>query len=354
VVSDAWRTLSVYESAELCTRFHSGRDPNAAAAVGREIASHVAQAREYFASAADASELIRPLLLYYGVLSASRALVLFASRHLRETNLKKSHGVDDVQWSQALAAGPSVVGDLLIRVTGGTFMELAAATANAEHVRLARRGNLLEFPVALVRTGGAESFKGASMRVRDVLGRLPDLADLYAECFGVSPACHPASIVLEAPAGLPEDQPVAVSVQVTPRRRDTTPVGAAMPLGEPQGLHVVDNADGSRTAAWRVTVDTLQELGDRLPPAKNSSVGRLFAVDPLDGRDFSTLLLLYLCAYILSMLVRYYPSAWMRLMSRQDGDAAYPILRAATELIADRFPTLLVREFDRARSSLGP
>src|SRR5215217_2200336 len=65
--SPAWERLTLFK------RRH---DRTANAAKCTEIAAHVAQARQYFASAADEVDLVRPLLLSYRVLTLSKALIL--------------------------------------------------------------------------------------------------------------------------------------------------------------------------------------------------------------------------------------------------------------------------------------
>lgn len=107
-----WTELSAYESAELVERFVRERkgeklDPGKA----HEIATQFSQGREYFRSATDASELVRPLILYYGVLALARGAVLF--RHAGRDTLATSHGLsarsDD--WD-SLTSNPEVVPEL--------------------------------------------------------------------------------------------------------------------------------------------------------------------------------------------------------------------------------------------------
>jgi hypothetical protein len=94
VTAKPWEIIANYESHELMrVRYHAkhGRDANAAHA--REIASPFIQARHYYDAAAAADRTVKPLLLYYGVVSLSRALVLFLLRGLREAALAPGHGL---------------------------------------------------------------------------------------------------------------------------------------------------------------------------------------------------------------------------------------------------------------------
>lgn len=65
-----WEGLSFYESTDLVARFyeeyhHSKLQEHKAS----EIVSQLSQGREYFSSASSSAEIVRPLLVYYGVLS---------------------------------------------------------------------------------------------------------------------------------------------------------------------------------------------------------------------------------------------------------------------------------------------
>jgi hypothetical protein len=65
-----------------------------------------------------------------------------------------------------------------------------------------------------------------------------------------------------------------------------------------------------------------------------------------DGTVLSPTLALYVVAYTMGMLVRYFPSTWMALIGRRAGDRMFPLLREASSLIVGRFPSLIVRELD--------
>jgi hypothetical protein len=133
-VSDPWEQLSLYESQDLVQRkFGERHKLTLSAENAREIVSAVAQAREFFQSAARAAELVRPLLVYYGVLGLSRAAILFLKPGHRESAFKKGHGLRVQQWEEQLATAlirnlPNV----RLRFEGGTASELAEVTENKE------------------------------------------------------------------------------------------------------------------------------------------------------------------------------------------------------------------------------
>ena len=190
---DSWSDLSLFESRDLVERKYRDRHKlTLSAEKAREIVSAVAQAREFFRSASAAGDLVRPLLLYYGVLTLSRGLILFLKPPLRETSLKQSHGLSVLDWSQQLSKGVQNLPNARIRIEGGTFAELAEATGNIERSRIwvapyPNRGILCQ-------NGSTVVSSGFELSLKDVLGRLPDIAPLFEEVFAELPYCAPAFV----------------------------------------------------------------------------------------------------------------------------------------------------------------
>jgi hypothetical protein len=98
---------------------------------------------------------------------------------------------------------------------------------------------------------------------------------------------------------------------------------------------------------YRITHSTKSELQAQLPPIKSDREGNTFVVAPLPGDlDLSSLSLLFLVAYSMGMLARYYPSKWLSLLSSHKGDFAFPLMKAAATLVEERFPTLVLQDLE--------
>src|SRR5947199_3903104 len=121
-MTDSWERLSLYESRDLLSRFYQNRHGGQLSAEkAYEIIAHLAQGRRFFANAQQSSELVRPFLLYYGVLALSRGLILFLDPSSRECSLPPSHGITAEDWQNVLSGGIGKLPDLLLKITGGTF-----------------------------------------------------------------------------------------------------------------------------------------------------------------------------------------------------------------------------------------
>jgi hypothetical protein len=251
-----------------------------------------------------------------------------------------------VGWGTELATGIAQTPELAVRITNGTFSELAAATENTERFTInTQPKRLVAWPAEASRSTTTEEMAG-TYRLKDLLARLPDLAPIYERTFDEHSACYRADIQVS------QDQ-LAWVIALRDHKR--------WPLAEPEitgklrlnpGIHVREElrpqaGQKARFLVYDLTGTDPYEAMAQAPLIKNDEDGRIFVVAPEGDNDFSTLLLLYFASYCLGMLARYHPTSWMALLSRAKGDFAYPLLRATTNLIDRRFPELLLREFQQ-------
>ncbi len=176
---DLWSSLAHFRTHDLVRRtFEHKHDRELSAQRAWEITSCVVQAEEYFRNAEIAAEAVRPLLLFYGVLSLSRGVILFLNVAAKEENLKPSHGLRAKGWTGVLSKGTLSVLDLEVETEEGTFAELVAVTDPHQREVLPKRH------------GGAiiQNVKySRSLQVRDtltldaILSRIPRLWMTYSD-----------------------------------------------------------------------------------------------------------------------------------------------------------------------------
>src|SRR5258708_8650704 len=98
---DTWNSLSHFHTFDLVQRqFERRHERELNSERTWEIISCFIQAQEYFRSADAAAETVRPHLLYYGVLSISRGIILFLNSSAREATLSAKHGLRTGAWEQ--------------------------------------------------------------------------------------------------------------------------------------------------------------------------------------------------------------------------------------------------------------
>jgi hypothetical protein len=350
-MSWVWQKLSLYESMDLVSRYYKeNRKKELKGEKSREILSCLAQGREYFAIASNSSEIIKPVILYYGTVAMSRGLILFLDSEARETSLKASHGLGAIEWKDQLSKGLQELPNLRIEVQNGTFTELQKVTENAEQFSIDESG--FGRHRTIIGNPTDETVKqGTSLTVRNVLSRIPDLRHLYKKTFQTSPECYKSDVQLWGNVNN-KNSSVRVSI-IEPKNSDSLSfdqINANLRL--PSGINpdISEGEDrGEKVTRYSFALpyqseDDLKQVFAQLPAIQNDQDGYIFFVSPLDdGTRLSSFASLFIMAYVMSILARYYPSTWISIINRTKGDFAYPIMKAALSLVQEMFPELILQ-----------
>ena len=138
-MNNTWHFLREFESKDLVKKYIKKKyDFELNSAKAYEILSAFKQGRSYFESVQVADISVKPLLLYYGVVSLSRGLILILNKEARENNIKPSHGLKITNWSDVEASGK--LESIIVKTTNGTFRELLSATNNKSYFRAGSSG----------------------------------------------------------------------------------------------------------------------------------------------------------------------------------------------------------------------
>lgn len=96
----------------------------------KDIQYCVKQAKDYFASSKSATLLIKPTLIYYGMISLAAALIIYKDRNKSLNSMKEAHGLKD-KYPDSLqnAYSGSITRNEILKISaefqlGGTFTEL--------------------------------------------------------------------------------------------------------------------------------------------------------------------------------------------------------------------------------------
>jgi len=333
-----WEELSVYESHDFVSKWYNarhGRSLNATRT--REIASCFTQGREYFASAKVAATSVRPLLLYYGVLSLSRGVILLRDRTKTEVSLKPSHGLEVVDWQSTLSGGIENVLDLKVRATKGTFGELASASGNLQATGWWSGPNWTKgnYHAAL----GAPKFldDGTIISFDDLASRDSRFLAIYERTTGRSTRVHMSEVFADATG-------IEFSIFAFSNRTDKDTVKTC--FGWPEGTVVQERASARRMQLANYCIclagADLNALKPLLPATQDSGGDMIFVLEDFGNGDrLSELLRTFLLSYFLGMLVRYFPSRWIALLRNEKGDVAQPTLMAAINSVETDYPMLV-------------
>ena len=338
-----WKTISRFESHDYVESWYQkahGRDANAAKV--RQINACFAHGREYFRNAGRSEMSVKPLLLYYGVLSCCRGVILANNPKRKEESLKPRHGLETVDWQHTLSGGIKNVLELRIRATDGTFGELVDVCwhLNTRHVFFGPTNEMGSTGQPLGDVQFATD--GSHMSLADLLSRLlqtgmgyPDLTGRRAKMFrGARIASHVPGVHLAFPlVGIPDELGgladgkniyVGSSNQVAP------------------GFRQSDDAGDTLIFVRRDGEDHVKSL----PVSYYGGEGEFMVVilDFPNGDKLTEFIKLYLVSYTLGMLARYHASMWTALLRNEKGDFAQPLLVDAVEAIERHFAEHLSRQ----------
>jgi len=322
--TDYWRDLTRFESHDYVGRWYRQRHARSlSAGRTREIISCFTQGREYFFSAKQSATAVKPLLLYYGVLALSRGLVLLLDSRKTEASLKPSHGIEIVDWQGTLSRGLENMLEVGFRTTNGTFSELARATRNKQQMSWWNLPSLAEGIFHANYATPSFLTDESIVTLDDLLSRDTRFLSLYRETTGRSDKSHLGEIVA-TPTGL---EIYIFALGISKSDVETR-------FGFPTGTVVQDRPSARRLSlpSWFVHLPgtDLNALKPLIPATQYIGGDGMFIFEDFPNGDrFSELLRTFLIAYVLGMLVRYFPSKWMALLRNEKGDTAQPLLLAA-------------------------
>ncbi len=351
-MADTWSQLSLYESHDLVRNFFTerhGRQLSQEKAY--EIIANISQGRSYFESARQASDLVRPLLLYYGVLSLSRGLILFRDVTARRASLQPSHGLSHAHWKSDLSERIDTLTDREILITTGTFPELCRVTANTE--RAVVMGSRLGESVLWTRSGTSDLKARTSVSVRDLLKRLPEVMEIYERTFEEASACNLSDVRVQIARAF-GDSPAAFTFTFDVHRsarfevhEDRVRELFKLAPTDKVDMHLENPEQAGCKATVRIFCQTKDHTEHIAPEIYEGRDGHTFLIGRIaDDVRLAQLSRLYLVSYFMGMLVRYYPSHWLAMVTKRKGDLALPLLTAALRVVETRVPELILRELE--------
>lgn len=340
---EVWSRVALYMSRDVLDRrylaLHGGE---ISAGKGREIVSHLAQAREYFESAATAGPLVRPLLQYYGVLGLARALILFRVPAARESNLVPRHGLKATLQGNELA-------ELQLTIQRGTFDELLEATGNTQAFSADYMPMSNAFASTFTRYRSLEQrlvrpALDGTFTLATFVARIPQLKDVYEEALHRPASCHAVSVTIWTPETYTllhvRDGRFAVPILEEFKTRLRLPTGA--------GPGKITSVAGLGGLDITIPHTSLEVMLASLPPLVGTGFSDTFVIEPYpDGWSINPLAFLFVGSFLLSTLVRYHATRWTALLNHEKGDALMPVLERLYRVIEAEFPARALEEFER-------
>jgi hypothetical protein len=326
---EIWQQLLSLESRDITKQWFSrihGRELNSRRA--KEINAAAKQSREYFRNASISNYSVRPLLTFYGVASISRAFLLLLKRDGGEESLTKGHGLNTVEWRQVMSGETSIglenLLNLEIQTCSGIFSDFVRETENrvSIHVNSSEVDWHINYNIPDL---------GMILTLGDLFARFPDLAKDFSN--------------------ISSETKYATVHELTFNFQDGAKARVFKQLFEPfRDLYQSMGYEIETKEEWCVLTCDAKTFEENLPLFVHSyiqrdfgSIPRLYIAAPFqDSVYFSQLCMTYMVSYYLGMLVRYYPTHWISLLQGGKGDALWPTINRAQQIVEETYPELVV------------
>ena len=315
--SDNWELFANYESYELIKQAYGERHGRMLGpASAREIAAYFIHARSYFGAAKLGAQTVRPLLLYYGVLSLARGLTRFLTKNWIGTKFSPSHGLRIVAQDESLCGDAPDFSTLKVRTTQGTFLELGESTGFRSLLR--KRSAGVDFKICNQPISNNTEFD-----LGDILSRTPALCKSFQNWKGYC-LCMPCSDIQV------DDDGARISL---PKNKDL-----AIRIFNGTEFSLEEETQERLIFGGPKKTDEAPGFADKILPSW-PNIGFLWITAPYPcGVRLSKISTLFALAYIMGMVVRYYPVQWTALARGLIPDAALPTLSTAINVVENEFP----------------
>jgi hypothetical protein len=265
----------------------------------------------------------------------SRGVTLLKNKNKNEENLAQAHGLTTIEWQKTLATGLLDILDLKVQCTNGGFSEFVTAVGNGQSYQWRNKSLTIggfkhNFgDIRFLNDKSAISLNDLLSRERELIGEYNVASDSwgnmdtgYVVALDDSVSIYLQSIHSNDPKEVIKSYhfpaSATVSVQPHPLLRGLRAVCVNIPAtGE------------GRKSVLPMAIEQDTNLGWLIRPFPN-------------GDNIIDIHRLFMEAYILGMLCRYFPSKWVSLIRSEKGDIARSVILAAMERIELKFP-LLVR-----------
>ena len=317
-----WHKLYDYESRDLIERFIEKKyQRKASARQISEVSSNFIQSREFFRNAENSNLSVKPLLLYYGVNSLARGLVLLLNPHFSESSLKPSHGLDTINWRQSISENNLL--NLTVEINNGGFYELLTSTSNKSYFKFHSTGISwkIDFPIPSLKT---------RLTLDDLIRIIPDLNLEYNKWRNEN------FETLKISKFNKTDTEYKFSVEKF--KINQTIISKTF---DSKIFEKVKINETSQNFEIVIPIDYFPQLSQ----SNNEDmfgIGNVILCKTIDNDVYlNSISQLYCLSFYLGMLSRYFPSYWININKTDKGDSIYPLFLKSIDLLLKEYPTLI-------------
>lgn len=357
---EVWANLRHFRDASYCAdlirarhdlgaKEHADNVRNQATQVGQCLR----QAEEYFQASRVVGPATRPNLLYYGMVSLALATVLlnrtgeYSLGKLRD-QIPHRHGFDLVSLSKLNPEGSpiDVLEQIACRPCAGLFpiwYEALSPDPVIGERTIALPGQLLQSGLAVLSSGlgivPLAAILGKRLSAIGMLRQIPDMLPFLANA-GVAPDMCRGDVSLEInELGNSYRLNLVAHYVSSPELSDRLVHQIILDGDSPEKLSITKQGN-TFMAVVSTTYPPPDGFQVSMPDFRRSLEGQTFLFD--EGLLLYEIVAHYGLMFCLSMLVRYYPDQWIRLLDK--GHRSANFLLYFVDLAERKFPILMLNE----------
>ena len=325
---DAMRSLRRYESKDqikndYLLRYGVG---SISATKTTSVVMNIKQGRELFESASRSDYMTRPIELYYGMSSYSRAMELIFNRSMSESSLEQAHGIK-ITNMPVNALDINAILNLEIEFERGGFTQWYRTTQDSFILRT--NSSIATWVIGF----DEDELAGKKIKFHELVKLFPDLSSeihLLMDYDFPSLAVSSYSDMIIGFDGL-------ASLENVKR---------CFPGLDESNITSINNTN------WRVDFTSLGDFAPQFVQQNEDgfSIGTVLIVPPVNGLRLSPLATYMALAYVLSMLARYRPSIWGGIWTGGNANRLYPLLSEFMDLANEWYPYVLSENLSMPRS----
>ena len=324
-----WHNLYDYESKDLIERYiEKNYNRKASKRQIIEISSNFIQGREFFRNSEKSNFSVKPLLLYYGVNSISRGLILLLNPHLSESSLKPSHGLETINWRDYISNNDII--NLPVEIKKGAFYELITETKNKSYLKLNSSGvnwNAI-FPIPNL---------NSRFTLSDLIQTFPDLSIEYNKW--TSENLHPIKI------NSFDNENNVYKFNINKYNLNTAKIQST--LGNK--FEIIKISEFQNHFELIISQDNIPQFTQSINQDP-FEIGEVVISKIINENIYlNSLSQFYSLSFFLGMLSRYFPSYWINLNKTEKGDCIYPLFLKSLDIISKEYPKLIAEYLDNPR-----
>lgn len=318
-MNDTWHFLREFESKDLVKRYikkKNNYELNSTKAY--EIISAFKQGRNYFESAKIADISVRPLLIYYGIVSLSRGLILIFNKKSQENNIKPSHGLKITNWPEIAESGN--LENITLKTSNGTFRELISATNNKSYFRAGSSGINWQAEYVIYK----DEFE---FTLKDLSYSFPDLTKSVQSWLGVEIPSRELKSLKH------NDKKTIIELQGQGKINEIFPeiIYKNQTIKQSNNSTTVTFESSAPPHLCQKWKSSFEVIGDPyvIPPFGElvflNDISKMFAV-----------------SYIFGTISRYYPTTWNNINSGIKNDSILPFAINMMDFLQEKYPQIIM------------